>query len=465
MTRGRTGEPPRGPAPAGRWCARCPTPPASSQDPSAAFQASGVTRCRSGSSTRPTTPEPLAAVSAPSTGRHHGRQGSQPRCPGRAPPDGAGARLAPPRPPARDGASASASSTRRRRPVGSPTADGRPHREPHAGADPGRRHGRRLEGDQGSVGPAGQGATRRARARCRRPHPSSRTSTESARSRTRKAMRSETFAWTSAFTAPGRPLRRQHEVHPEGPAQRRQPHQPGHELRQLLDQGPQLVDHDDEPRDRLGVRDRAAAGRPRGRWRRRAARSRSRRRSSARSDDRARDDEVVVEVGDEADDVGEAGARAEGGPALEVDQDEGELLRGCGDRQRGDERAEELGLARPGRAADEHVRAVAAQVDRRTGPAGPTRRPRQAWTCPRPTRRRRPHEPATGRPPAWRVDLRQPPSGVGEGEPGRHPGRCPSGRRSAPGPGPGRAGRPTTGRPGRARRPRGRPAVRAVETC
>ena len=49
-----------------------------------------------------------------------------------------------------------------------------------------------------------------------------------------------------------RPLGGEDEVDPERAALGRQPHEPAHEVGHLVDQGPQLVDDDDEPRHRLG---------------------------------------------------------------------------------------------------------------------------------------------------------------------------------------------------------------------
>ena len=65
---------------------------------------------------------------------------------------------------------------------------------------------------------------------------------------------------------------------------------------------------------------------------------------------------VGVEVGDHADGVREPGAGAEGGAALVVDEDEGQLVRPVGQRQRGDERLQQLALAGAGRPDDRDER-------------------------------------------------------------------------------------------------------------
>src|SRR3546814_3582509 len=65
--------------------------------------------------------------------------------------------------------------------------------------------------------------------------------------------------------------------------------------------------------------------------------------------------EVLVEVGDHADGVGEAGARLERGSALEVDQHEGEVVGvgGCGQPRH--HAAKQLRLAGAGGRSEEHT--------------------------------------------------------------------------------------------------------------
>ena len=60
---------------------------------------------------------------------------------------------------------------------------------------------------------------------------------------------------------------------------------------------------------------------------------------------------------------GSCDAVLERAAALVVDQHERHLVRPVGDRQRGDDRLQQLGLARPGGPGDQPVRAVPAQVD------------------------------------------------------------------------------------------------------
>ena len=60
---------------------------------------------------------------------------------------------------------------------------------------------------------------------------------------------------------------------------------------------------------------------------------------------------------------GSALTGSEGRATLEVDEDEGEVVRRGLEGERQHEGAEELGLARPGGPTDEHVRSVGHEVD------------------------------------------------------------------------------------------------------
>ena len=99
-------------------------------------------------------------------------------------------------------------------------------------------------------------------------------------------------------------------MHPEGPAQGGQPDQAGHEVGELLDQGAQLVDHDDEPGQGFGVVGPypvvalEVGGTDGGQQPLPPPQLGAQRGQGARH-------QVVVEVGDQADDVGErrAGGR------------------------------------------------------------------------------------------------------------------------------------------------------------
>ena len=161
----------------------------------------------------------------------------------------------------------------------------------------------------------------------------------------------------------GGPLRREDEVDTEGAAESREAHQAAHEVGHLVDQRLQLVDHDDQARHALGTRglDPAVALE--------VARTRCREDALAPTQLGAEGaqgpgHEVLVEVGDQPDDVGQGRTGPEGGTALEVDQHERQLVGRARDREGGDEGAQELGLARPRRSAHEDVRAVADEVDR-----------------------------------------------------------------------------------------------------
>ena len=118
-----------------------------------------------------------------------------------------------------------------------------------------------------------------------------------------------------------------------------------------------------------GAASRGLAARPAGRcsprcpWRPPPARMCSRRVSSADSEASARSTRCGVEVGDHADGVRQLHAVLERAAALVVDEHERHRVRPVGDRQRGHDRLQQLGLAGAGGAGDQPVRAVAAQVD------------------------------------------------------------------------------------------------------
>jgi hypothetical protein len=65
--------------------------------------------------------------------------------------------------------------------------------------------------------------------------------------------------------------------------------------------------------------------------------------------------QVGLEIGDQAGDLWEQGQVGERGTALEVDEHEGQLVRRMGRGQAGDDRAEQLALARPGGPDDQAV--------------------------------------------------------------------------------------------------------------
>gem|GEM_PF-4444121 len=71
--------------------------------------------------------------------------------------------------------------------------------------------------------------------------------------------------------------------------------------------------------------------------------------------------EVLVEVGDDAGHVGQLGQAGEGGAALEVDQDHGQVLGGMGGGQGGQEGPQQLRLPRAGGADHQAVGAVASE--------------------------------------------------------------------------------------------------------
>ena len=104
--------------------------------------------------------------------------------------------------------------------------------------------------------------------------------------------------------------------------------------------------------------------------------------------------QLVGQVGDHGRDVRQAVEPGERGAALEVDQDEVEMLGGVGDRQPEHEGAQQLGLAGAGGADDQAVRAHAAlcgllevQVDRLAVGVGPDRHPQLIPRRPGPPQR------------------------------------------------------------------------------
>ena len=100
--------------------------------------------------------------------------------------------------------------------------------------------------------------------------------------------------------------------------------------------------------------------------------------------------EAVVEVGHQPDGVRQVGAGVERRPALVVDEHEREVVRAAAGGERDDERAQQLALARAGRAGDEGVGAVADEVDLddAVGGRGRAARPGAGRARRRATRRR-----------------------------------------------------------------------------
>ena len=160
----------------------------------------------------------------------------------------------------------------------------------------------------------------------------------------------------------GGALRRQDEVDAERTASAGHVDEPGHEVGQLGGQRRELVDHDQQPRHRL------VAGHPRRRVVLDVLGVRVRQlvlatmQLGAERLERA-GGQVAVEVGDHADGVRQVVAVLEGRAALVVDQHEVELVRPVADRERGDHRLQELGLAGARRTRDQAVRSVRPDVD------------------------------------------------------------------------------------------------------
>ncbi len=159
-----------------------------------------------------------------------------------------------------------------------------------------------------------------------------------------------------------RSLRREHEVDAQGATDRGDGEQPRHEVRELLRQDPELVDDDHQPghervagpADPLVGLQVGRAGSTQGTL---AAGQLGAQRGEGSTG------EVGVEVRDESCGVRQGGALGEGRPTLVVEQHEGELVRRQRESQPRDEGLQQLGLAGPGGAADEHVRAVGGEVE------------------------------------------------------------------------------------------------------
>ena len=217
------------------------------------------------------------------------------------------------------------------------------------------------------VGPPGRGLGDLRRRPGRRSRPRSRPA-----SVTRSAIRRLVLARISGDTTPeGRWVARMRWMPSDRPRWAMFD-QAGDEVGQLPDHRRELVDDDQQPGQRRGAgRSRAArmSGSPRCPWRRPrpgCARAGSARRDSDAS---ARSTRCGVEVGDHADGVRQLHAVLERAAALVVDEHERHLVGPVGDRQRGDDRLQQLGLAGAGRAGDQPVRPVPARCRCRTGPS------------------------------------------------------------------------------------------------
>ena len=136
-------------------------------------------------------------------------------------------------------------------------------------------------------------------------------------------------------------------------------HERAQEVRELLGQRRELVDHHHEARQRFG--DGAAVGGQ-------VVSSGGSQKSFAATHLGVEAHqhplgETVVEVGDDTDRVREPGAGVEGRATLVVDQDHRDVVRTrtCGERH--DHRAQQFALARTGGAGDQAVRAIACEID------------------------------------------------------------------------------------------------------
>ena len=110
----------------------------------------------------------------------------------------------------------------------------------------------------------------------------------------------------------------------EGPPERGEPDHAADELRDLVDEGAQLVHDDDEPRD--GLVPGPAAAKVRVEVGHRSGGEDPLPAPQLRAEGRQRPrHEMVVEVGHHPDDVWQVGTGSERRPALEVDEDEGEV--------------------------------------------------------------------------------------------------------------------------------------------
>ena len=158
----------------------------------------------------------------------------------------------------------------------------------------------------------------------------------------------------------GGTLRREDEVQAERTAALGDVDDAVDELRHLLDEGGELVDDDDERRRGVDLAaplelDEVLGLVPGEQVLAVVQLGRERRERAAH--------EVRRQVGDEADRVRQLDAVAEGRAALVVDEQEGDALRRVRGGHAEDPRLEQLGLAGTGRATDERVRAVGADVD------------------------------------------------------------------------------------------------------
>ena len=165
----------------------------------------------------------------------------------------------------------------------------------------------------------------------------------------------------AVFDHAGGPLGGHHQVQAERPAALGDVDDAVDELRHLGGKGGELVDHQDQRRRRirvgallqrlevlgaLAVQQVLAEPQLGAERRERPAH------------------EVRVEVGDQAHGVRQVDALGEGGAALVVHEQEGHSVRRVFRGDAHDPGLQEFALARPGRAADEGVRAVCAQVER-----------------------------------------------------------------------------------------------------
>ena len=162
-----------------------------------------------------------------------------------------------------------------------------------------------------------------------------------------------------------RPLGGQDQVDAERAAALGDVDQAGDEVGQLADHRGELVDDDDQPGHRRQGRVSPRAGRRSRRcpWRPpppAGARGDAARRPATPAPARPGGVSRSVTMPTVC---GSRSQSCEGGAALVVDEHEGQGVRAVRDRERGDQRLQQLGLAGTGRARDQAVRPVAAQVD------------------------------------------------------------------------------------------------------
>ena len=156
------------------------------------------------------------------------------------------------------------------------------------------------------------------------------------------------------------PLGRQDEVHTEAAASLRDADERTEEVGQLGRERGELVDHHHQPGQGLAVRELPVGGQVADTD---LAQQRSRRRSSALEAPQRPLGELVVEVGDDADDVGQVGAGVEGAPALVVDEEEGQVLRAEPSASADHERPQQLALPRSRGSCHQCMGAVAHEVE------------------------------------------------------------------------------------------------------